>query len=474
MENKSRLEFLINKFNVCDITNEKLVDELHSEMMESGYQDVGVIEGRSVMAYVFTMSTVKVNRSGEDLIKKTNKIFISREVFDSMVHSDPTKNKTNTQWMLNIFSNLIKDGNLEEAIRFVDEDLPQAEEYLQIFEGNKRKNKFKEYCKLSYVLLNVSDPTNINQYSSLSQLYDAVDPFIERDASEIEKTLNKFVEMGQAEIPVRDRKFTVFIPKTTEASVIFDKFASWCTAKAGNTMFNSYTKNNLRPDGKKSKIYIVINNDFFKGGTNVLDNEMIYQIHFETKQVKNKNQSNTADFYLNVISQSEGVANFFNSELTTMAKEKFKIDNNVYLDYLIKFGWTQALFDLMLDVTPVIKLINREIPKLANMTKFTELRQLIICDSKLHDLHPSIGKLKHLESLALPNNKIIALPKEIGNLKNLVFINLLGNPLSEIPDEIKYLDSTNGGSLVRIAVSEKDIGAKNYKKIRDLLPSVKM
>jgi len=474
MENKSRLEFLISNFNVCDIANEKLVDGLHTEMVEAGYQNMDIIEGESILAYKFTMSTVKVNRSGEDLIKKTHKIFISREVFDSMVHSDPTKNKTNTQWMLNIFTNLIKDNNIEEAIRFVEEDLPQAEEYLTIFEDNKRKKKFKEYCKLSYVLLNVSDPTNINQYSSLSQLYDAVDPFIVRDASEIEKTLLKFVEMGHAEIPVKDRKFTVFIPKTTEANVIFDKFASWCTAKSGNSMFESYTKNNLRPDGKKSKIYIVINNEFFKGGSNLLDNEMIYQLHFETKQVKNKNQSNTADFYLHVISKSEGVSNFFNSELTNMAKEKFKIDNNVYLDYLIKFGWTQALFDLMLDVTPVIKLMNKEVPKLADMSKFTELRQLIICNSKLHQLHPTIGKLNYLESLALPNNNITTLPKEIGNLKNLVFINLLGNPLSEIPDEIKYLDTKNGGSLIRLAVSEKDIGVKNYKKLRNLLPSVKM
>lgn len=235
-------------------------------------------------------------------------------------------------------------------------------------------------------------------------------------------------------------------------------------------MFKSYTTNNKKPDGTKSNIYIVIDHRFFEGKTN---NNLLYQIHFETKQVRNRNQSGE-NFFEDVISKSDGVANFFNSELTQLAKDKFTFDKNIYLDYLVKFGWTQALFDLMEEVTPVIKFIGKEVPKLANMKRFTQLTQLIICDSKLCELHSSISNLKKLETLSISKNKLKKLPKEIGDLKNLAFLNIIGNPIKEIPDEIKYLDKSNGGSLVRIAVKESDVGEKNYKKLKKLLPTTQM
>lgn len=473
-KNNDRLEFLRGKFNIFEFSDENLeLKDFIGNLENEGYTWTGKLMNEQTseeIAYMLNLPIVKTNNSGEKIIKNKPAVLVSEKVFDNMISADPTKNKTNTQWMLNIFTNLIKHGETVEARRFAEEDLPQAKEYLTIFEGNKRKKKFKEYCKTSYVLKGVTDPTNINQYKSLSQLYDAVDPFIERDASEIEKTMNKFVQMGQAEIPVKDRKFTVFIPLSTEANAIFGDFAGWCTAKPGNSMFKSYTTNNKKPDGTKSTIYIVIDHRFYEGETS---NNLLYQIHFETKQVRNRNQSGE-NFFEDVILKSEGVANFFNSELTELAKSKFTFDNNVYLDYLVKFGWTQALFDLMEEVTPVIRFIGKEVPRLANMTRFKELRQLIICDSKLCELHPSINKLHNLETLALSRNKLKVLPKEIGDLKNLAFLNIIGNPIKEIPDEIKYLDKSNGGSLERIAVKESDVGVKNYKKLKTLLPTTNM
>jgi hypothetical protein len=44
-----------------------------------------------------------------------------------MIVADPTDNKTCLQWMLTLFSRLLKDGSvssIESAIRFVIEDLP--------------------------------------------------------------------------------------------------------------------------------------------------------------------------------------------------------------------------------------------------------------------------------------------------------------------------------------------------------------
>ena len=115
--------------------------------------------------------------------------------------------------------------------------------------------------------------------------------------------------------------------------------------------------------------------------------------------------------------------------------------------------------------------MTREIPKMPDISKFSNLDQLIICNAKMHELHPSIGRLSKLEMLVLTENKIKTLPKEIGLLKNLTFLNLIGNPIQEIPNDIAYLDKSNGGSLHRIAVKEEDIGSENYQKLKKLLPT---
>jgi hypothetical protein len=336
-----------------------------------------------------------------------------------------------------------------------------------LFDINKRKKKFKELCNASYSLKNISDPTNIDQYKNLSQLFDAVDPFIEREPSAVERTLKKFVQSGQAIIPVQDRKFTLYIPKTTAASVVFANFANWCTVTKGNGMFNSYTRDYLKPNGKKSDIYIIINNKFFTG-----ESDELYQIHFETNQLKDRQNGSNVSIFENVLAESEGITNYFYEELIGMAKgHKKGIENNKYLDYLIKFGFAESLFELIDNETPTIRFMTREIPKMPDISKFSNLDQLIICNAKMHELHPSIGRLSKLEMLVLTENKIKTLPKEIGLLKNLTFLNLIGNPIQEIPNDIAYLDKSNGGSLHRIAVKEEDIGSENYQKLKKLLPT---
>ena len=401
------------------------------------------------------------------------KVSVCSQVFSEMIVADPTEHKMYLQWMLNVFTRLLKNGgenDILSAIRFVSEDLPQANVYLLLFEDNKRKRKFKELCQNSYSLKHVEDPTNINQYKSLSQLFDAVDPFIEREPSAVERTMNKFMESGQAEIPVKDRKFTLFIPKTTAANVVFDKFANWCTAKDGNGMFKNYTQNHKKPNGKNSDIYIIINNKFFSG-----ESEEMYQIHFETNQLKDRKNSQNVSIFEDVIAESEGLSNYFYEELMGMAKEfKKGIENNKYLDFLIQFGFAESLFEMFPEDTPTIRIMNRDVPKLPSLSRFKNIDQFIITKAKLVELHPSIGDLKNLEMLVLTDNRIKTLPKEIGALKNLVFLNLTGNPIKDIPFEITYLDKSNGGSLHRLGIKEGDIGEENYQKLKLLLPKTEI
>jgi Leucine-rich repeat (LRR) protein len=464
---KDRLEFLAKSFDVFDD------DEIKSktDKLKKDEFKYHIISDKSVLpdnsAKPLAILSYKENKENKE--RSVKNISVSLGVFSEIISADPTPNKSCVQWMLNVFVRYIKSNNTELAIRFVLEDLPQAKEYISLFESNKRKNKFKDLCKSSYILKNIKDATDINQYKSLSQLFDAVDPFIEKNPSEMESLLYKFVDIGQAEIPIRDRRFTLYIPKSLNASVIFDKFANWCTAKPSNGMFANYTQNYPRPDGSKSKLFIIINNKFFEG----LSSE-IYQIHFETNQIKDRHNNNNVSIFENVLHESESLSNFFYDELILMAKmSKGGLDNNKYLDYLIKFGFCESLFELIDANTPTIRFMTREIPRLPDISKFNNLDQLIITSAKMVELHPSIGKLKNLEMLVLTDNRIKSLPKEIGNLKNLTFINITGNPITEIPDEIRYLDKQNGGSLFRIAVKKEDIGNKNYEKLKQLLPSVK-
>jgi hypothetical protein len=461
-----RLTFLAEKFDVFECADKDGIKNKLEALAADGYESK-LVNQSHVVDGVLAILSVKPN---EKRLYPITKVSVCSDVFTSMIVSDPSENKMYLQWMLNVFTRYIKEGtelSIASAIRFVDEDLPQANMYLQLFEDNKRKKVFTDLCKSSYSIMHVADPTNINQYKSLAQLFDAVDPFIEKEPSAVERTLQKFVDMGEATIPVKDRRFTLYIPKSTLASTVFAKFANWCTAREGNGMFTSYTNTHKKPNGKNSDIYIIIDNKFFTG-----ESKELYQIHFETNQLKDYKNGQNVSIFESVLNESEGLTNYFYEELIGMAKEHKKgIENNRYLDYLIQFGFAESLFELMDEKTPTIRFMTREIPRLPDISKFTNLDQLIITGAKLVELHPSIGKLTNLEMLVLSENRIKSIPKEIGELKNLTFLNLIGNPITDFPIEISYLDKSKGGSLHRLGVKVEDIGEENYRKLKELLPT---
>ena len=479
-----RLAFLAEKFDVFETEKIKSDDvsdettlilkdgddwdgltEKKSEQLKKEGWGVKEIIGGEVGSIMGILST-KSNKKGFPIMK----VSINYDVFTAMVGADPTPNKMSLQWMLNTFVRLLKNGEQDEARRFCSEDLPQANEYLVLFEANKRKKKFKKMAQ--YGLKELKDVTNINEYRNLGQLFDAVDPFIERDPTEMETLMNRYVKMGQAEIPIKDRRFTIYVPLSLDASTIFNNFAGWCTVKNGNGMFKSYTTGNKKPNDKDSTLYIVIDNGFFTG-----ENENIYQVHFETNQIHNRSNS-TVDLYDLVLSKSETLTNYFGSELMGMAKEYTGgVDNNRYIDSLINFGFTEALFDFFDGDAVVITIYSktsynkRRVPRIPDVSRFKNITHFVILDSELRELHPSIGSLTTLKNLTLSGNKITELPSEIGKLKNLIFLNLWNNPISVIPDNIKYLDTSMGGKLNTLAIGKDKIGSVNYQRLKKLLPN---
>jgi hypothetical protein len=480
---KDRIAFLAEKFDVFEVTEEsmkekkellesqgfKLVDEISHSDDRVIYDDIWetVRNSHNVYALIFA------KKKSEESHRELRKVCVSFETFISIIGADPTPNKSCVQWMLNVFTKLCLGTFTDKAaaIRLIREDLPQANQYISLFEANKRKNKFKELCKSSYIIKHIQNPTDINQYKSLSQLYDAIDPFIVREPSTLESLLLRYVQAGEAEIPVRDRKFTLYIPLTVNASVIFHEFASWCTAVPGQSNYANYTSQKTSL-GTKSKLYIIINNLFFEGKS-----QELYQIHFESNQVKDRrNSQQNVIVYENVIAQSESLSNFFYEELLKFAKayrnsSEQVIETNPYLQHLINFGFTESMFELMESETPTIRIMNKNVPRIPDLSRFKNLDQLTIIGANVLEVHESIGKLSELTMACLNNNRIKTLPASIGNLKNLIYLNLDNNPLEDIPEELKYLDISNGGSLYRISVKESDIGKDNLQKLRRLLPN---
>ena len=222
-----RISFLAKNFNVFDDEDYETLnkDEENIPILKSHHN---TIDEDSVLALyrvkLYDNGDIKVDDDGNPIVKWVG---VYEEVFINMVQVDPTINKMYVQWMLQTFVRYIKAGDIDKAMRFATEDLPQAEEYLILFDGNKFKHAFKRMCMGNEAFRNVTDPSNINQYKNLSQLFDAVDPYIERDVSQLEKSMQGAVRRGEGEISYKDRKYTVFIPKTKEAASLFHKFKTW-------------------------------------------------------------------------------------------------------------------------------------------------------------------------------------------------------------------------------------------------------
>ena len=461
-----RLVFLAEQFDIFELSDVG-VGSLTDTLNEDGYETKTITTPAGV---VIALLTIKPKPSNPKFM--LTKVSVSSDVFASMVDADPSENKIYLQWMLNVFTRLIKqntDSSVRDAIMFVTEDLPQANEYLILFSENKRKKKFKELCMNSFSLKDITDPTDINQYKNLSELFDAVDPFFLREPSSVERTMNKYVEGREALIPFKDRKYTVYVPLSVTASSVFSNFANWCTTRDKNGMFANYTEKHKRPDNLFSKLYIIIDNKFFKG-----ENEELYQIHFETNQIKDRTNSGNVDIYSLVLNEDEGLRHFFYLELIELAKKyKSGLDTNPYLKILVSFGYTESLFELIDANITAIRFMNRSIPRLPDLSKFENLDQLIISEANLHEIHPSICSLEKLELLIICNNKLKTLPDGIGNLQNLLFLNINNNSIEDIPDDICKLDKSNGGKLEKIIVKVVDIGENNYNKLKRLLPTTR-
>jgi Leucine-rich repeat (LRR) protein len=341
---EDRVEFLKNQ-NVIDPKvldqsvegEEEATDERRPGGMNPNKPKIEPIEDHNGVDIAYIVS-----KKGKQSIK------LAEQTFNDIVEADPTRNKQYVQWMIQVFMRHINDGDIDQAVRFLSEDLPEANEFLTVFDTVKNKKVFKRSApNRPNAPQNVTD---INQYNDLSHLYSVVSPFIGAEDDESEeggesplwRKLKKFIDLGEAKLTYRNNDILIYTPLTRDASCEpLGPLSSWCTRRPDNSFFDSYRRDKPKPDGTLSDYYVIMPKALFSGD----DEGGMYplQFHFESNQLHDKSNGSIEGSKLNnFLSKYPGVADFFKKELGALVEMDVRrgtgLMDSSYIKYLNMFG----------------------------------------------------------------------------------------------------------------------------------------
>ena len=468
------------------------------------------------IAYIVT------KRNGKQSIKLTEAIF------QDIVDADPSSNKQYVQWMIQVFLNHIKDEDIDQAVRFLAEDLPEANEFLGVFDKVKNKKVFKRSApNRPNAPQNVTD---INQYNDLAHLYSVVSPFVGTEddedddgESKLWKKLKKYIDLGEAKLAYRDGDVLVYTPLTIDSSCDpLGPLASWCTRREGNSYFDSYRRNNPKPDGSLSDYYVVMPKKLFDGD----DEGGVFplQIHFESNQLHDKNNSSIerSGKLDEILSRFSGLRDFFKRELGALVEMDVTrgtgLMDSPYIKYLNKFGgkaedhisgeaYEQGVANIkklageqnvplqqnkylkwlmentegvevtdFLDpeTTDRLDFSGMNIGTIPDLSKFKNLDAILAEGSNVNEM-PPISKLPldaPLTMMSFQNNNIKEAPLEgYEKLPNLFSINVKGNPINKVNVGVieKLLDLDD---FIRFGIDDnaiENLSPENKKQYQELL-----
>ena len=443
------------------------------------------------IAYLYT------SKKGKTSVKLTE------EIFNDIAEADPTRNKSYVSWMINVFLRHISENEVDQAVRFLTEDLPEATEFLEVFDRVKKKKVFKTGAPNRPNA--PTDVSDISQYNDLSHLYSIVSPFIgsgdeDEDSTPGEKLWNKlkkYIDLGHARLAYRDNDVLVYIPDTIESSCDpLGNLASWCTRREGNSYFDSTRNNNKKPNGDPSDLYVIIPKTMFDGEPTD-DNTYPLQFHFESNQLHNKSNSSIGDDGIGKLNSTyPGLQKFFIDELGALASEDVTEGDGLmksrYIDYLNKFGgsakdvisgevyeqgvknirklaseqqvplqqnkylkWLMentdgvVITDYLDKTTETLDFSNMNLGSMPDLSKFTQLRRLTLNNCGLSELPPVgfIPKPNKLSVFSFANNNIkkAPLPGYSEVLHSCFLFNLDENPLTYIDvEELNKLVNNSG------------------------------
>ena len=207
---------------------------------------------------------------------------ISDEAFDLIVKADPTSLSAQrigkySKWLLKLYQTMPK--YLQEV--FIKEDLYKATTYITALSNYKHLLPVKQ--------------RNIFNYKNLTDLYDAVNPFLTADAPITHGDEIKAIKQG-AEKVYEDERWTVIIPRTWEASQLYGAHTQWCTASNSSpNYFNRYSG--------EGPLFINIDKQ-----TN-----QKYQFHFESQSFMDERDYSISKPVFATINATEGLIQFYHN-----------------------------------------------------------------------------------------------------------------------------------------------------------------
>ena len=461
--------------------------------------------------------------------KGKQSVKLSEEIFNDIVAADPSPNKQYVQWMIQVFMRHINEGDNEQAIRFLSEDLPEANEFLSVFDSVKNKKVFKRSAPNRPNA--PQDVTNINQYNDLSHLYSVVSPFIgaqddeegEEGESKLWKKLKKYVDLGEAKLAYRDNDVLIYTPLTIESSCEpLGPLASWCTRREGNSYFDSYRRNNPKPDGSLSDYYVIMPKKLFDGD----DEGGLYplQFHFESNQIHDKGNSSIerSGKLTQVLDRFSGMKTFFQKELGKLVEMDIRkgtgLMDSHYIKYLNMFGgkvqdhvsgeaYSEGVVNIKklasqttgplqsnkylqwlmqntegviitdyLDTenTKALDFSNLSLKRLPDLSKFSSLERITANSCGLESL-PPINHLpidSKLNVIIAKDNNIKEAPLTgYEKLTDLFLLNLSNNPIKKFNKDIAIEMFGNG--LVMLTIDQDKLDAKSAKDFLEFTEKTK-
>ena len=313
----------------------------------------------------------------------------------------------------------------------------------------------------------------------------------------------------------RDNDVLVYTPQTIESSCEpLGNLASWCTRREGNSYFDSYRKNNPKPDGSLSDYYVVMPKKLFDG-----EDEEIYplQFHFESGQLHDKNNRSIERSELpKVLSKFGGLTDFFKKELGALAtidiKQGSGLMDSKYLNYLNKFGgdikdviddevyaegvasirklaseqqgtlqsnkylkWlmenTQGVIitDYLNKDMETLDFSDMPLKEIPDISEFKSAQRLSANNCGIEKLPPADHLPNDIEIFTMTNNNIKEAPLDgYEKLTNMFVLNLSENPITKI--NVKVLSQLTNESLARFVLTKvnlEDLSDENQAEYKE-------
>jgi len=444
---KTRLEFLFDKFK---LDYQKGIEKrillplpqkspIKSDNRETGEPDMlDMFYDNNFMGFTlsFQPDSLKYKKQYEKL-------------FYFLVDCDPTDNKEYVSWLLNMFSQHLKDRvsirdgysdnvfSSSEINNFYEDLITKGKEALEVFSFLKKTN-----------VLHV-DRRDINQYKTLTKFLDMVKPYMINDVGDDSvhtldhkelKCVHNFVEYGKnppndegsAELVYENDKWVIVITHNKEANVEFGKYTTWCTSgtRWGN-MFDSYHG--------RGELFVLIRKGYGSKKSIKTHPEYRLQFHFEDDQFMDAN-----DKRINInkfLHDNIDVKSFFKSYLVKTALPKRRQKSLRQIDeikYLLVLGFGDEIIKIFKESKPTSMDFSGHIVEteyLKDIGQITSLEKLDLTECKLTYLPESIKNLTNLKYLKFRNNpEIKEIPSWISELKNLLSLDCAGCDITQIGD----------------------------------------